>query len=83
MTQQNLLNMLFITKFNVLCCISLSETLFWTGARGRIPITLSCELIRSSTDMFLRSHYTLQKFSPGGDGGSGRRPLPPDHLTFW
>ena len=30
----------FITKFNVLCCISLSETLFWTGARGRIPITL-------------------------------------------
>ena len=25
----------------------------------------------------------LQKFSPGGDGGSGRRPLPPDHLTFW
>ena len=31
----------FITKFNVLGCISLSETLFWTGARGRIPITLS------------------------------------------
>ena len=30
----------FITKFNVLPCISLSETLFWTGARGRIPITL-------------------------------------------
>ena len=30
----------FITKFNVLRCISLSETLFWTGARGRIPITL-------------------------------------------
>ena len=24
----------FITKFNVLRCISLSETLFWTGARG-------------------------------------------------
>ena len=23
----------FITKFNVLRCISLSETLFWTGAR--------------------------------------------------
>ena len=32
----------FITKFNVLLCISLSETLFWTGARGRIPITLMC-----------------------------------------
>ena len=31
----------FITKFNVLRCISLSETLFWTGARGRIPITLT------------------------------------------
>ena len=31
----------FITKFNVLHCISLSETLFWTGARGRIPITLT------------------------------------------
>ena len=30
----------FITKFNVLSCIGLSETLFWTGARGRIPITL-------------------------------------------
>ena len=30
----------FITKFNVLRCISLSETLFWTGARPRIPITL-------------------------------------------
>ena len=31
----------FVTKFNVLRCISLSETLFWTGARGQIPITLS------------------------------------------
>ena len=31
----------FITKFNVLRCISLSETLFWTGARGGIPITLN------------------------------------------
>ena len=30
----------FITKFNVLGRISLSETLIWTGARGRIPITL-------------------------------------------
>ena len=29
-----------ITKFNVLRCISLSETLFWTGVRGGIPITL-------------------------------------------
>ena len=36
----------FITKFNVLRCISLSETLFWTGARGRIPITLN-SLMRS------------------------------------
>ena len=31
----------FITKFNVLRCISLSEILFWTGARGRIPITVT------------------------------------------
>ena len=31
----------FNTKFNVLCCIRLSDTLFWTGARGRIPITLN------------------------------------------
>ena len=31
----------FITKFNALSCISLSETLFWTGARGRIPITVT------------------------------------------
>ena len=30
----------FITKFIVLWCISLRETLFWTGVRGRIPITL-------------------------------------------
>ena len=30
----------FITKFNVLRCVSLSETLFWTGVRGRIPTTL-------------------------------------------
>ena len=30
----------FIMKFNVLHCISLSETLFWTAARGRISITL-------------------------------------------
>ena len=30
----------FITKFNVLRGTSLSETLFWTGARGRIPITV-------------------------------------------
>ena len=35
----------FITKFNVLRCISLSEALFWTGARGRIPITLNQESV--------------------------------------
>ena len=33
----------FITEFNVLRCISLSEKLFWTGARGRIPIALKDE----------------------------------------
>ena len=31
----------FITKFNVLRYISLSETIFWTVVRGRIPITLN------------------------------------------
>ena len=31
----------FIKKINVLIWMSLSETLFWTGARGRIPITLT------------------------------------------
>ena len=36
----------FITKFNVLRCISLSETLFWTGARGRITITLKDQKVR-------------------------------------
>ena len=35
----------FITKFNVShYCISLSETLFWIGARGRIPITLTLSM---------------------------------------
>ena len=34
----------FITKFNVLDCISLNGTLFWTGARGRIPITVKTEI---------------------------------------
>ena len=24
-----------------------------------------------------------EDFHPKGDGGSGRRPLPPGHLTFW
>ena len=49
----------FITKFNVLRCISLSETLFWTGTRGRIPITLnfSKKFICSSEN--------------GGDGTNG------------
>ena len=31
----------FITKFNVLHFISISETLFLTGASGQIPITLN------------------------------------------
>ena len=44
----------FITKFNVLRCISLSETLFWTGARGRIPITL----VKSSQVNLFFAHST-------------------------
>ena len=44
----------FITKFNVLRCISLSETLFWTGARGRIPIILiALSAFLSSSTYFL------------------------------
>ena len=35
----------FTTKFNVLRCISLSETLFWTGARDGIPITLNLTFV--------------------------------------
>ena len=31
----------FITKFSVLRCIASGETLFWTGARGQIPVTLN------------------------------------------
>ena len=34
----------FITKFNVLRCISLSETLFCTWAMGRIPITFRAQI---------------------------------------
>ena len=41
----------FIRKFNVLLCISLSETLFWTGARGRIPITLNEAWISQTIDL--------------------------------
>ena len=43
----------FITKFNVLRCISLSETLFWTGARVRIPKAV--KMLRSSTQL-VKSH---------------------------
>ena len=32
---------------------------------------------------FHTSGSHCRKFSPEGDGGSGRRPLPPSHLTFW
>ena len=35
----------FITKFNVLRSIGFSETLFWRGARGRIPITLKSVIV--------------------------------------
>ena len=40
----------FIKKFNVLRCISLSETLFWSGARGRTPITLKQSDFESDTN---------------------------------
>ena len=43
----------FITKFNVLCCISLNETLFWTGARGRIPITLTWDVLECDVLLYL------------------------------
>ena len=55
---------------------------------GRANLTLAFSqfqrlLVSMSTSELVASSHTLQKFSPGGDGGSGRRPLPPDHLTFW
>ena len=43
----------FITKFNVLRCISLSETLFWTGARGRIPIASNIMTDKTETTVVL------------------------------
>ena len=57
----------FITKFNVLRCISLSETPFWTGARGRIPITLKALQKRSFNDFktarldFLHTSFLSQR----------------------
>ena len=30
----------------------------------------------------VHTHTHGRNFHPKGDGGSGRRPLPPDHLTF-
>ena len=52
----------FITKFNVLRCISLSETLFWTGARGRIPITLNQVTlpVRNSTQISYGLSYKVR-----------------------
>ena len=49
----------FITKFNVLRCISLSETLFWTRARGRIPITLRFELLQLHNTSFMSKRKLL------------------------
>ena len=49
----------FITKFNVLRCISLSETLFWTGARGRIPMTL----MKCLTRLYPPDHTIYMKTS--------------------
>ena len=43
----------FLRKFNVLCCISLRETLFWTEARDPIPIILTYLAILN-TEEFIR-----------------------------
>ena len=54
----------FITKFNILRCISLSKTLFWTGARSRIPITLNIQdLIKTDLPRPLMKlkRYTFDK----------------------
>ena len=54
----------FVPIFNVLCCISLSETLFWTGASGRIPITLSCKLtLRFIWPVYLRFYDLVSLFA--------------------
>ena len=62
----------FITKFNVLRCISLSETLFWTGARGRIPITLrqfhrSGANVKGTTCFYDFRQFSIRKISPATD----------------
>ena len=35
------------------------------------------------SSMPISTHQTDRRFSPEGDGGSGQRPLPPNHFTFW
>ena len=51
----------FITKFNVLRCISLNETLFWTGARGRLPITLKSKKDGRVYQFFNSTSVTLDE----------------------
>ena len=53
----------FITKFNVLRCISLIETPFWTGDRGGIPITLKCPIFFIALSRW-RQIYEIAKLSP-------------------
>ena len=48
----------FITKFNVLRWIGLSETLSWTGARGRILITLRSVVVDGKGRILLTSVIT-------------------------
>ena len=57
----------FITKFNVLGCISLSETLFWTGAGveyqspGNARITTIFEFV-DKLDFCIRFHIGNYEF---------------------
>ena len=46
----------FITKFNVLRCISLSEALFWTGGQG----SNTNHLKDNTVVVFILSYYARQ-----------------------
>ena len=49
------------------------------------PLTIPRKELLSTllTARLINSVKTDGRFSPEGDGGSGRRPLPPNHFTFW
>ena len=57
----------FITKYNIYDVSASSETLFWTGAMGRIPITLN-ELMFCIMSSFHRCHKLNRLLTPNQSG---------------